>query len=145
MRENNKQKQGFALLLAVIAISVVLAVGLGIFGIIFREIKLSSLNRESQMAFYAADTGIECIYYWDLKMQTISTTTPSSINCVNQTRTAGGALISSFDLNFDNGSCARIVIDKSNPSLTKIESRGYNVDCNSSTNIKVERAVRATY
>ena len=32
-----------------------------------KELKLSGLGRESQIAFYAADAGIECFFYWEIK------------------------------------------------------------------------------
>jgi Tfp pilus assembly protein PilX len=138
-------KKGFTLLLALIVSSVVLAVGLGIYSVIIREIELSGLGRESQLAFYAADSGVECVLYWDLKKKAISTTTPSTINCIGQSPVVGGSLISSFKLNFNNGACAKITINKVNPAVTQVDSYGYNLECDSVSSIKVERGVRVTY
>lgn len=140
----NKKNNGFTLLFAVITVSIVLAVGLGVYNLLLKEMKFSGFVRESQMAFYAADSGIECIFYWDIKMKSISTTTPSDITCVNQTKSVGGAPVSSFTLDFDNGACAVVTIDKTNPTFTKLESRGYNT-CNLSNPRRVERGIRATY
>ena len=63
-KNNTKAKRGFTLLIAVLATSIILSISLGIFDIITKEMKLASLGRESQIAFYAADAGEECAFYW---------------------------------------------------------------------------------
>lgn len=63
----NLQKRGFALLFSVLVAGILLTIGLGIFSITFKELLLSSSDRESQIAFYAADTGTECALYWDIQ------------------------------------------------------------------------------
>jgi Tfp pilus assembly protein PilX len=140
-----KFNKGFTLLLALIVANIVLIIGLGVYGIIIREIELSGLGRESQIAFYAADSGTECVLYWDLKKRAISTTTPSTIECLGQSRIVGGSLTSTFKLNFSNGACAKVIVNKTNPSVTIVDSYGYNFDCDSSLSRKVERGVRITY
>jgi len=145
MIKNKKFSEGFTLLLALIVANTVLIIGLGVYSIIVREIELSGLGRESQIAFYAADSGAECVLYWDIKEGPISTTTSTTINCLGQSPSVGGSLISTFDLNFNNGACARITIDKSVSSVTTVNSRGYNFGCDSSLPRKVERGIRVTY
>jgi Tfp pilus assembly protein PilX len=145
MMKKQKFNKGFTLLLALIVANAVLIMGLGVYGIIIREIELSGLGRESQIAFYAADSGTECALYWDIKKGAISTTTPVQIECGSQFISAGGSLRSSFNLNFDNGACARIIIDKSNPPRTQIDSYGYNFNCDAIRPRKVERGIRITY
>ena len=51
--KNNKLKfkKGFTLLLSLLVVSVILSVGLGIFDIMTKELKLSGLGWESQIAF----------------------------------------------------------------------------------------------
>lgn len=61
-------KNGFALLLSLIVTSILLVVGLGVSGVAFREIQLSSFGNQSEIAFYAAETGLECGMYWDKVM-----------------------------------------------------------------------------
>lgn len=139
------KKTGFTLLLAMILASVALIVGLGVFFIILKEIQISGLGRESQIAFHAADSGAECVIYWDAKKNLVSTTTVNQIECAEQTVNVGGAFVSSFELNLGNNSCVKVTIDKMNPALTVIESRGYNVSCSSVSPRKVERAIRVTY
>lgn len=60
-----KTKKGFVLLYAVLVVTVVLAVGLILINIITKQITLSIVGRNSQVAFYAADSGRDCIEYWD--------------------------------------------------------------------------------
>lgn len=64
---NSTEKRGFALLFSVLVSSILLTIGLGIFSITYKELLLSSSDRESQIAFYAADTGTECALYWDIQ------------------------------------------------------------------------------
>ena len=56
-----KQPQsGFALLLTLVVISVVLAIGLSLLNITVKQFTLSATARDSELAFHAANTGIEC-------------------------------------------------------------------------------------
>jgi hypothetical protein len=56
---------GYTVLFAVLVSSLILAVGVGIMSITLKEITLSIAGRESQFAFYAADSGLECARYWE--------------------------------------------------------------------------------
>ena len=64
MNTKNRQK-GFTILVAVVTASILLIVAISIGGIALKEQVLSTSNKETQMAFYAADTGMECAEYWD--------------------------------------------------------------------------------
>ncbi len=139
------KKNGFILLLTLLTMTSVLMVALGIFDIILRENRIGVLSRDSQVALNAADGGLECAFYWDIKEGDISTTTTSSISCANQSFTVGGSSLFSFNVNFTNGSCASITIDKTNWPFTKVDSRGYNTGCTDNTPRKLERGMRAIY
>ncbi len=66
MTKNNIQKnRGYTLLFSVLISSLLLTIGLAILMISKKELLLSSSGRESQFAFYAADTGVECAMYSD--------------------------------------------------------------------------------
>jgi len=56
---------GVALFVAILTASIALTIGLGVLGTSLKEIKLSSLGRESMSAFFAADAGLECALYFD--------------------------------------------------------------------------------
>ena len=58
---------GVALFIAVIVASLVLTIGLSMANIFVKEYQLSVSARESQIAFYAADSGLECGIYWDTR------------------------------------------------------------------------------
>jgi len=59
-----QQKNGFALLLAIIVSSVVLAIGVSLLQVSINQINLASTARESEIAFQAASAGVECMQYW---------------------------------------------------------------------------------
>lgn len=68
MIQNSKLKNrnclgGYALLFAMFVSSVLLSAGLGISGIIYKELILSTIGRESQYSFYNAQTALECAFY----------------------------------------------------------------------------------
>src|SRR3990167_7483874 len=68
-------ERGFTLLLAAIVSSIVLAVGAAIFGIAQKQVLLSAIGRDSQFAFYAADTAAECALYWDFRCNYFASST----------------------------------------------------------------------
>ncbi len=87
MTKPNKQK-GFALLMAVIVTSTLLLISFSLSDISFKELILSSAGRDSQIAFYAADSGVECAMFWDVRnplgsngASAFSTSTAHIINC----------------------------------------------------------------
>lgn len=53
-------KKGFTLLIAVIFMAVVLSIGLALGSLGYKQEVLASSALESQVAFYAADAGLEC-------------------------------------------------------------------------------------
>lgn len=63
--QSAKFKKGFSVLFASLTGSLVLAIGLAILSITIKQITLASAGRESQLAFYSADTGIECALFLD--------------------------------------------------------------------------------
>ncbi len=65
MFKSLQTKKGFSILFASLVASLVLAIGLAILRITIKQITLASAGRESQHAFYAADTGTECALYLD--------------------------------------------------------------------------------
>src|SRR3989344_192198 len=81
----NPRSGGFTLLYAVLVVSILVSVGLSIADVATREIVLASSGLHSQAAFYAADSGIECALYWDVKgvvgVSAFATTTASAIEC----------------------------------------------------------------
>jgi hypothetical protein len=62
---NNKNK-GVAILFAVLVTVMLVSIGISIVSIGLRQTVLSSTGRESQIAFYVANTALECARFWDL-------------------------------------------------------------------------------
>ena len=60
-----KTQRGFALLVAVIFMTVMLTFGLSLGALSYKQAVLASGAQESQYAFYAADAGLECALYAD--------------------------------------------------------------------------------
>lgn len=153
-RTNEAQgKRGFTLLLAALVSSIVLALGLSIFTIAQKELILSSLGRDSQYAFYAADTAAECGLYWDLRHQAFATSAPSSfeIECDGESVTV--THVSSIPVTFGfeyepNEYCAQVTVTKSDTHpRTVIHADGYSVRCElvtTSTRV-LQRSVEIRY
>ncbi|MBI2507281.1 MAG: hypothetical protein HYW09_01565 [Candidatus Niyogibacteria bacterium] len=135
------KKNGFTLLFTVLFVSASLAVSLGLSGLIMGQIQLSGTGRDSQLAFYASDTGVECARYWDGVGSAFATSSQSVINCAGVDHIVGGSYVSSFSLNLDNGSCVEVTVDKTGLPETVITSLGRN-PCDGR---KVERGLRVRY
>lgn len=73
IKENSSLKNkvnymaGFTLFVSMIVASLLLAVGFSIGNIILKQLLLSGSGKDSQVAFYAADSGVECAQFWDTK------------------------------------------------------------------------------
>ncbi|MCR4280788.1 MAG: hypothetical protein NUV88_00425 [Candidatus Kaiserbacteria bacterium] len=155
-----RSNRGFTLLLAALVSSITLAIGVSIFEITQKQVILSSLGRDSQFAFYAADTGAECALYWDVKHAAFSTTTPiTPITCASTVNGEPNIAVTHGSLNsypitftladFTIGTyCARVKVTKNeaNPK-TVIHSDGYSTDCESiATNPRaLQRSVEIKY
>lgn len=59
-----RKKAGFVLLYAVLVSGIILGVGLSLINLFTKQIILSSIGRNSQFAYYAADAGKQCAYFW---------------------------------------------------------------------------------
>lgn len=145
--------RGFTLLMAVLIASILLALGYALYNIATKELTLSSAGRESQFAFFAADTGIECALYWDSKQDAFSTSSSiSQVYCgvASSTLTrqlSGSTLITSFSFALGASTasqCADVVVTREQPKHTTIESYGYN-NCVTGSSLRLERAIRVTY
>lgn len=150
-------KRGFTLLFAVLVANLILAIGIATFALTVKQVTLSSVGRESQFAFFAADSGIECALYWDFTSQAFSATEAiDQIVCNGTTITEaddGGAIggrgygnPTTFTFTFPpDPFCAQVSVTKyDSPRRTVIDSRGYNT-CDTGNPRRVERGIRANY
>jgi len=138
-------RSGFTLLFSVLIGSLLFSVGMAIANLATREVVLSAAGKESEAAFFAADTGVECTLYWDRRGNKFPVGgPPSSFSCAKETifPTLLGSVFS-FTLKLEGTTCALVRVDKT--TGTVIESRGRN-DCGSGDNpARVERALRVRY
>lgn len=142
---------GFTLLLATLTASLLLILGASMFNLAQKQVLLSSLGRDSQFAFYAADTAAECALYWDLRFNLFSSSTPMTSSCDSQNLTVTTVSgVSTFEFQ-PSGYCARVTITKQTPSPgvpgTIIDARGYSVSCVGIENSDraLERAVKISF
>lgn len=64
-----KNKRGVSLFVAVLVTSVALIMSLAISRIALKEVSLTQASRDSQVAFYASNSGVECGLFEDLRNQ----------------------------------------------------------------------------
>lgn len=140
-----KEQKGFALLIAVIFMTVMLTFGLSLGSIGFKQQILASGAIASQYAFYAADAALECALYADQQLNSFAyvadlsapaprmacdaASNPIFANVTSHTDTQW---VIESHLSLDNGThCAKVVIWKpAAPSgKTYIFSQGYDVSC----------------
>jgi hypothetical protein len=141
--------------------------------ITLKQYIFSGIGRESEIAFYAADAGMECALYFDTSTAggTFDLSAPGgNFSCMGITRTApaggtsGTAKAFEFEWNTSGQTvCTKIAITKyfdatspinmgswgtcdAGATCTQTESRGYNRGCAELNSPRVvERALRANY
>jgi len=64
MVTNSTAQSGFALIMSLIVVGVVISIGLSILEISVKQVRLSTNARDSEIAFHAANAGMECARYW---------------------------------------------------------------------------------
>lgn len=144
MAMNNTQR-GFALLVAVIFMSVMLTLGLTLGSLAYKQQVLASGAVESQYAFYAADAALECALHADQQQNLFAyqadpdTPAPAMV-CDNSAPLSAAVLshtetrwIISTRLSLDSDRrCADVTVYKPAPNAgtTYLFSEGYNVSCN---------------
>ncbi|MEK7122085.1 MAG: pilus assembly PilX N-terminal domain-containing protein [Patescibacteria group bacterium] len=131
------KNKGIALLFSILMLSMVFTASLAIFQIVFTQLKLSESVRDSQLAYYAADSAVECALYVDLESgefgQSGKPKVQDDCSGVNsndiekyQGSWVNGAV---FTVNYDNGSCAKVTVNKTGSGgfKTFISALGFNV------------------
>jgi Tfp pilus assembly protein PilE len=150
--------RGFTLLVAVIFTSVVLTVALALSAIAYRQVILASTAQQSQKAFYAADSALECALYQDQKNDLFNYANAGQVtfSCEAQsiTFTPGSPIIaapynsriSTFNILCPgaSGIQASVSVQKFSNASTTLDASGFS-SCNSSDPNLVERGVKASY
>lgn len=77
-------QNGFALLLTLVVVSVVLAIGLSLLDITLKQLVLSGTGRDSEIAFQAAYAGRDCGNYWAKANRDDFISSPHGVNSAPQ-------------------------------------------------------------
>lgn len=147
--------KGFVTLFAILIATVVLLLTIGATNIAYKETLLSSSARESERAFFSADTGIECALYLD-RVSGIFVPTFSGGDCGDvplEDVDSDGISVYLFRIDNGNNSCADVTVRKhvsiEGTLNTEIVSLGYNTNCDNVAagefDKAVERRLEATY
>jgi Tfp pilus assembly protein PilX len=148
-------RKGFAMLFTVLVVSLMLSIGIGISNITYKQTILSSLAKDSQIAFYQADGGVECGMYYDVTKQSYPLgasvqNVPDTIWCgdeiftINDSQSADDYFVYQQKIDDTSRPCATLLIDKkTEPGVNIVQSRGYNI-CSSHPR-QVERALEVRY
>lgn len=83
--KHHKQQSGFALLMTLIVVSVVITIGLSLIDLTIKQLKLSTNSKDSESSFHAANAGVECARYWRLKEDVKFETVPPDPNGISIT------------------------------------------------------------
>lgn len=160
MKQIKQQQSGFALLMALIVVGVVVSVGLTILDLTIKQLNLSTNSKDSEIALHASNAGLECAQYWRFKEATkFESGQNLSIECFNVTESSGsvtdldlssGGSVYEYNFEFDWGTsgvderCSKIKmlmfasdVDSSGATLNNISSvvlgypSGTNKTCDS--------------
>lgn len=152
-----KNENGYAILFTVIIVSAISVITAGISNAIYKQLVLSSLARDSQTAFYQADTASDCALLFDMEVRdpypSFGTLPPFDWTCgglkmnVNP-GPASYTIMPEPEASTANNPCYRIETsidwtDPANPKTT-ILANGYNI-CNKDNLRTVERQIKIVY
>lgn len=153
--------------MAVFISSMASVLGLGIFLLMYGQLGIAGSAKGSMVAFFAANSGIECALYYD-KIEKIVLATSTygaspaniSIDCNGSNVTgsyvpahddspADGRLTGghfSFIYTVSPDSCAIVSVDKFESGATNIDSFGENIsNCAVSSNKAIQRGFNVKY
>lgn len=152
-----KKNKGFVILFAVTLSAILLSIALGATNIALKEIRFGTSAKDTNEAFFAADTGAECALFNDKSTGSAfpSNGSGGSVACASATPIFTGDTYRFvvIGLGSTNAGCAIVTVKKDITSqppnvLTKIISKGYNIGssaCNSTSSNLVERELDLNY
>lgn len=148
---------GYAILFAVVVVSIISMIAIGLSNTTYKQLILSSLANDSQAAYYQSDTATECALYADNIIGLSAFSSPwncgkysdSDFFSFTMSGPSGGDPADyTFSNNVNNTDvpCFKFNITKSLaiPVLTNIFTKGYN-SCKLTSPKTVERAIKVFY
>ena len=163
-----KNQRGVTLFIAVVIMSLLLLVSFAVTNIATKGTIFATSGKDSQLAFYAADAGIECAFYWDSRSDPSKfdpSVSGSPITCGGVSISTGATLqgtstlaliggggsnrTSTFGFVLNQGVsptnyCVIVTVTKNLSGSTYIKSRGYNT-CDTNNPRRIERGIEVTY
>lgn len=99
-----KTPRGFTLFIALILTSVILSVGLALLDVAYKQVTLAATSKNSVLAFYNADAGLECALYWDSlgAFDYYNPLSPHQITCDSSLDGSGHPVANTFNFNPDD-------------------------------------------
>ena len=163
-KSNTARMRGITLLISVIISSVVLSVALALLDISYKQQILASSAKESQKAFYNADTAMECALYWDQQKDAFDFIATSflkgGIQCNGQTIIIWDAAGANIAPNYSNvatdrttfyqipcaggGLLGQVTVGRSSTGATTIYVSGYST-CTITDPRRIERGLKISY
>lgn len=142
-------QSGYALFTSIMLTGTLIVIAYATTNFAQKQLLLSTSGADSHLAFYVADSGVECAMYWDVKngpTSAFDASAPGTVICGGSTVApmrviSGGSVTSTFQIPVGS-SCAIVAVTKTGANTT-IESKGYNT-CGGGGN-RLERAIRITY
>jgi hypothetical protein len=170
MNTKNKKKfnSGIALLFSIMLSMIFLTVAVGVLNIAVKELNFSTSGKNTNDAFFAADSGVECALFNDKSSSTFFVNPDvegylsdlASFTCFGE-KIDLKQKYPNFDftvigLGSNNISCAKVNVLKTFDEITdiistKITSKGYNIDgdskekCGAYNSNSIERVLEVTY
>lgn len=147
--------RGIALLFTLLIIGVAISLSIGIFNIILGELEIGEGARESTRAFYAADSGAECILYWDLKEHAFVFDNEKAITCISanplftrSSQTVDGKAATVYQatvpMTLTNDACVSLTVIKFTDGSSRVSALGENT-CNPAATRVVQRGLEVNY
>lgn len=144
MKKKLKNNKGFVILFAVTLSSIILAIALGITNVALKEVKFGTNARDTNDAFFAADTATEYAFFTDKYPNSSFVVVPGAKQTWNFVVSGLGGM---------GESCAKVSVEKDNTSVettkTTIITKGYDtgdpITCDSSNPDRVEREIKTIY
>jgi len=149
-------QRGFTLIIAVILSSVSLALAMALLDVSYKQVTLALSAKQSNYAFAAADTALECALYYDQKLDAFNYTTPLASGSI----TCGGIAISGYSSTQASGirttifsqrcsasdatTNAVVTVRKRDNAVTDIFANGYN-NCVANDLRRVERGLKISF
>lgn len=143
------RSRGFVAVFAMLIATVILVMVISITGTAYKETMLSASVRESERAFYAADTGVECGLYLDRIAGGVfvsgGVTDTMCGDIAVDVDVDGLGSVYNFDIPISSNSCAKVDVFKNllidGASFTQVVSRGYNTSCDDLLDLGNRRVV----